>query len=602
MDPTSHLHVPDKGHVYSWDVYFKKRKPARTYLQENHAHYRYKYDVSGKYTSFIRTSMEDSRASQRFLCRADHVESFCGAAHVEGLQRSVDEQATRPIALVDERQLDYVGISETGCIARTSKGPLSSQQLHEHLSRPRYIDSSAASSSDGRSGSGPESPDADAERRLIYITDMNRFTVLALLDTASYSQANFLRDFIYNHLTFSPLFSLALPMTYKIFALEFHLPFFAWRKGPKCIEDERRMSDGRPLRRSQNLSFLDATPSENHPMRSNDFIYEAQVSCLVSGLDDYSWIAYSFVDTFHNKCQSGETGNEDEDSVLYHHERETTHGLVPLDPLSGGSLRADRPEWNPRMYFLRVLESRIEQVKHEWINIVSQIQKKTCKYTQDYQVSTNLYHSSDPDNRGERMKRFHDWTVSTLRLLGEVTHVLSRTIQAWSRFRDREAQYFLGEQGSTDALLPSLCLLAIDKHMDEMRDQLQSLRHQEKVCNNISRELACPPGIAAAVILQDNGLTHSSKWIIWSVTTALLYPVIILVIQHLNKRNAARTDKVLLEESSDVHDNSRQWAIWHRRKRRPRASNPRVSLAGMEAYNDIELEEIRSRLEPASFV
>jgi hypothetical protein len=114
--------------------------------------------------------------------------------------------------------------------------------------------------------------------------------------------------------------------------------------------------------------------------------------------------------------------------------------------------------------------------------------------TQDYQVSKDAYLSPDVESRGERLRRFHDWTGSTVRLLMDLIHVLSKTLYACDRFQRQDCEYFQEESVSKDhvhrdTLPPSLCLATIAKHVEEMRDQLQTLEHLERVCNNISREV-----------------------------------------------------------------------------------------------------------------
>ncbi|KAI1641321.1 hypothetical protein F4809DRAFT_585985 [Biscogniauxia mediterranea] len=484
MEPGGRLGASQRAGLYSWDSEFTKRKPAHLYLEENKKHFRYKYEASGGRSSFIRTVMEDSCASERFLCRAEHVESFCGKTDPSSFIDQPTQEEKRPIALIDDRKADLIGISEvaeTG-ICREHKGPLNPRQLHQELCKPRYTTGGTFSTGREAATTGAEPGLVDAERRLIYITDLDPDTVIALLDTVSFSQAHFLRDFIYNHLVFNPLLRVSIPIGFKRFALEFHLPYFAWRKGSGCVRDERRMSDGRTLRRSQDLGFLDLTPSGTPSPQHDNSIYEAQMSCLVAGTGDASWVAYGIFDTYQN-------GTQDEESATYYHERACIPDQAPMDPLSGGKIMADCPVWDPRIYFLQVLESRIEQVKEEWINIVHRVQQKTCPYTQDHQVFKNLYLSPDTENRGERLKRFYEWTGSTTRLLMELIDVLSKTTHAWDHFQSREIEYFLDVNQHGDKPSPSPYLKAITKHIEEMKAQLLALQYQEKVCSNILREV-----------------------------------------------------------------------------------------------------------------
>lgn len=80
------------------------------------------------------------------------------------------------------------------------------------------------------------------------------------------------------------------------------------------------MNDGRPLRRIQRLGFLDETPwGTREEGEGEDCIYEAQISGLVAGLDDSSYIGYVFVDTYHN-------GPDNDESVKDYHEKSNTQG------------------------------------------------------------------------------------------------------------------------------------------------------------------------------------------------------------------------------------------------------------------------------------
>ncbi|KAI0431453.1 hypothetical protein F5Y09DRAFT_304557 [Xylaria sp. FL1042] len=557
----------------SWEVDFGRRKPARTYLLENKAYFRYLYEASSHRESFIRVAMKDSRDSQRFSARADRIEGFCGNLSIEALLSASTGLAVQPIALLDDRKADLVDmIKETG-ICRTQKGPLNPKQLHKELKKPRYSTAdTVVPSTDTAINVGVPTTEPDAERRLIYITDLNRYAILVLLDTASRQQAYFLRDFIYNHLVFAPSIGVTIPFTsFKSFAFAFHFPYYAWRKGPCYFKDDRYMKDGRPLRRSQRLGFLDETPWGVRRSQSEDCIYEAQISCLVAGLDDSSYIGYAFVDTYHD-------GPDSDESVKGYYEKSNTPGRYSMDALSGGILQADLPLWSPRLYFLRVFELRIEQVKEEWVNAVFTIQNKMNSYIQDYQVSKDVYLSSDIDGRGDRLRRFHDWAGNTVRLVMDLMHVLSKTLYACDRFQSKDCEYFQDDNAfDQDTLPPSSCLAAIAKHVEEMKEQLQTLQYLEKVCNNISRELEAylaledrnvtmiqvrtnesvkaitflaflvsPPTVTSALYsMQDEVLPWEAGTRSWGLTLGFFYLLLGLVLWILLKRSDIKTDRTL---------------------------------------------------------
>ncbi len=150
-------------------------------------------------------------------------------------------------------------------------------------------------------------------------------------------------------------------MGYAAFALEFHLPYYAWRPMEFMAEDSRERADGSPLRRSEEVMYL---PMQFHTSPSlkglPEYIYESQISIMVNGVDDWVWTAYCFVDVYFKG--SGHT-----EEVEYY----SNDARDKMDPHSCGKHAADRPVWDPRKYFLRALSARMEQVREEWDNSVS---------------------------------------------------------------------------------------------------------------------------------------------------------------------------------------------------------------------------------------
>ncbi|KAI1282229.1 hypothetical protein F5Y07DRAFT_395029 [Xylaria sp. FL0933] len=646
----------------SWEVDFGRRKPARTYLFENEAYFRYLYEASGRRESFIRVAMKASRDSQRFSCRADRIEGFCGDLNIEAFLSASTGLAVQPVALLDDRKADLVDmIKETG-ICRTQKGPLNPKQLHKELKKPRYSTADTVLPSTGTAiNVGVPTTEPDAERRLIYITDLNRYTILVLLDTASRQQAYFLRDFIYNHLVFAPSIGVFIPFTsFKSFAFVFHFPYYALRKGPLYFKDERCMKDGRPLRRSQRLGFLDETPWGIRGTQNEDFIYEAQISCLVAGLDDSSYIGYVFVDTYHD-------GPNSDESVKEYYEKSNTPGrysskkplvlfsflwgnfptidapvrakIMPkkpltVDPLSGGMLQADLPLWSPRSYFLRVFEFRIEQVKEEWVNAVFVIQNKMTTYIQDYQISKDVYLSSDVAGRGDRLRRFHDWTGHTVRLVMDLIHVLSKTLYACDRFQSKDCEYFQDDKAfDKDTLPPSLCLAAIAKHVEEMKDQLQTLQHLEKLEAYLALEdrnvtilqartnesvkaitflafLVSPPAVTSALYsMQDDVLPWEVGTLSWGLTLGFFYVLLGPVLWILLKRSDIKRNETLrgqIYTSQSATRTSWKTRFWSRCVRQFRSVNPSRSMSTIDDSlvdaEEIELSDLDAQPQLTSFL
>jgi hypothetical protein len=127
------------------------------------------------------------------------------------------------------------------------------------------------------------------------------------------------------------------------------------------------------------MDFLMLDPHHDPSTTAQDCIYEVQISCLVTGFDEGSWVGLAFVDTYYR-------GDDDRESAEYyaeqHAEAEESNIENPflMDPLTGGEVDANAPIWKPREYFLRVLERRIDQVRLEWHNVVSRLLQITEPY------------------------------------------------------------------------------------------------------------------------------------------------------------------------------------------------------------------------------
>jgi hypothetical protein len=153
-----------------------------------------------------------------------------------------------------------------------------------------------------------------------------------------------------------------------MFQLAFHLPYYAWRTSQSPCEDHRRDSNASPLRQSLDISFLNPKSSE-----SSSFLYEAQISCVVAGSDEYRWVAYCFIDTYFDAGDAKETVQS------YHEDSLADEGMF-TDPFTFGERDANKPIQKPREYFLEVFRVRIGQVKGEWEQVVANVQENIRKY------------------------------------------------------------------------------------------------------------------------------------------------------------------------------------------------------------------------------
>lgn len=103
------------------------------------------------------------------------------------------------------------------------------------------------------------------------------------------------------------------------------------------------------------------------------FLYEAQVSGVVSGLDEWRWTAYCFADTYFSSL------NEDGETVVDYHQDTQMDDMSP-DPLICGEKDANTPVWSPKDYFLLLLGARLSKVRCEWEEVLTKLEEATRAY------------------------------------------------------------------------------------------------------------------------------------------------------------------------------------------------------------------------------
>lgn len=259
---------------------------------------------------------------------------------------------------------------------RTDKGPLTARELYESIRKPRFqIDEPPGSTPNattvvagiraaidtapsGEAEMAAEEHEPDAERRVIYIGDPNEWSVMALVTTASSTQAGPLRNALYRHFKREAYVGMTTtPTGLAMFELAFHLPFRALRP----------LRDGEQHKDSRNVSFLDFEGRESTVMVSSSY------SLALAGVDIWRWIAYCLIDTHHDEF------NEDRESAegIYSEIRDIGARFSPC-----GNAEFNDPGPEPRLFFLRTLETRLTMVRDEWMQVVQRLQRSIAQYEQ----------------------------------------------------------------------------------------------------------------------------------------------------------------------------------------------------------------------------
>ena len=226
-----------------------------------------------------------------------------------------------------------------------------------------------------------------------------------------------------------------------------------------------RQNDARGLRRSC------AFPSGLDSPELKERLYEAQVSVLVTGVDEWVWTAYCCVETYFGS----------EKSVKHYHENN-------LDALTGGETFSGFPVWNPREYFISVLSRRLRQITKEWSNIVEALEQWLRNYvctpcstgsSSNYGLQDgSIFHegvrqtSLTDDVKFSRTKEY----TSTIEILRLLHNNLVKGIESWESFNEREMQYFEIRDNEFLSQKWEPYFASIEKNMTELRYFRRSLQ------------------------------------------------------------------------------------------------------------------------------
>ncbi|KIN05269.1 hypothetical protein OIDMADRAFT_51083 [Oidiodendron maius Zn] len=450
---------------------------------------RKKGGVEDKLTSFLQTSEGLS-----FPSEADTIKRYCDKVSLKDVEDGVGEAGTRKASWIDDRNNKDLDAVDVGGNSRLCKNWLTATELLRYFKeQPRY-----------NNGNEP-----DAERRLFCIADLTPEFIMSIAVTSPFNHVTVLRDAICKHVGFQPSIMVKFPSHgIPIFQIEFHLPFFALRK-PPSPDNPRQSTCRKPWRKSKDILLMG---EEGLELRDQELyrIYEAQVSCVVYGHDEWQWTACAFLDTEHD---SGDL--YDDDGI---------DAEIDEDPIATG-LHPSKPIWRPRQYFAKTFEINIEEVSQEWHQLVYKMEVDIIAYKRAH-TFTYSNASYNPRERSEEMKSSFHWTWQRVELLSEFIDLLSGTLKQWNAFISAEGgdiNYFsdLHKFPSNSPECRHNChaiqsLSAIKKTFERLQNRLQRL---ELLRDSLSRDFEA---LKLRLSLDGNDATEkassTSKFLLWVPT------------------------------------------------------------------------------------
>jgi len=143
--------------------------------------------------------------------------------------------------------------------------------------------------------------------------------------------------------------------------MELHFPYYELK--------EVSSTSSTPRERQIDVAFLNS--DSICPQHSSKYgIYAARFSLLISGRDHVRWTAHAFFDHANAEELYEDDCEHEEDPIASPLEADQNSVIVS----------ANRPIYNPREYYLRVLETRSATIVVQWRAVVSWLEHKTREY------------------------------------------------------------------------------------------------------------------------------------------------------------------------------------------------------------------------------
>ncbi|KAH7136311.1 hypothetical protein EDB81DRAFT_693338 [Dactylonectria macrodidyma] len=441
--PQQHDSPKGEGKISSfWSLKFNS-KGSMTWESENKS-YR---EICGEVGSvgLVECFMTKSENTNRVALEVEVVTKFCPEHILEELESACPMATTKNVSLLDDRTNDD---TDRPSKFRVYLGPLNAYKLWLELQKPRF----RCRDLDARIDSDGTHPEPDADRRLIFITNLDPWTMMAIIATASIHQVDALGSSFYRHLAFESFIGTHCPSSglsnfFQTFRLAFDLPYYVFRRAArrKPPRDHRGKGPNATLRQVIDLSFLTRMPAGSSPPFELNYLCQAQVSVLITGSDPWRWVAYCFVDNYFDQEDTGDSAD------VYHEEREVdevAHVVIQPDPLTAGGLDANRPIKGPREYFLAVLRARLRHIRAEWQKLVSELETLIGKYPTS--IQTTATHQATPNCHDiPTIMHSHAWAFQTIGILRKLKQTLKATIKQLESFQADEVFATVAEQAAT---------------------------------------------------------------------------------------------------------------------------------------------------------
>lgn len=220
-----------------------------------------------------------------------------------------------------------------------------------------------------------------------------------------------------------------------------------------------------------------------------DYLCEAQVSVMVTAINQKVWTGYCFVDTYHESVENRQIVEKYCKSDFHADE-------IQVDPFTYGTCESENPILDPGEYFLTSLDCQLKVFKNEWTETNRMLTARVREYVRTFhtllvpdladisycQVDHFPYEAQNSPERSLQARQEPlIWLRQTRRILTDLISSLDLTISCWDNYTF---------QGQFETAYAQRCLKSIQQSFLALKHCLKELEcirmmcdeHKEAVC------------------------------------------------------------------------------------------------------------------------
>ncbi|KAF3038772.1 hypothetical protein E8E12_000549 [Didymella heteroderae] len=266
-------------------------------------------------------------------------------------------------------------------------------------------------------------------RRLVFVPNLTSNTISGLVKTASWFEAQTLRPAVRQHIAGDTSIRVFVPDAgFSIFRLELHLPYLLLKKST-----DDRMVDEQGQKLWDDLSFLPLKIGVDEE-QGRFSIYEAQTTVFISGAHHFDWHGYAFgyPGPKDSLAEEDDGKDDDEGPEGFFEEEEDFFAAGGCEPV----LNPGQVIWDPRVYFLRTLQLRLEIV----VRANEYLVRALVAGVKDWEIQEKVYLTTNPglDRRDDRVQQSFIGIANMTKLFQLLRERFSQANATWRNFNSEK--------------------------------------------------------------------------------------------------------------------------------------------------------------------